>query len=102
MYRTRQFHIKKNSRLYSYCRDLCAKSAALYNRANFLIRQYATSVDSISAMKPLHVNQMEVYRLINDILAGTRYLGDNRWLSYNAIDRVLKISKDRAYYALPA
>ncbi len=102
MYRTRQFHIKKNSRMYPYCRDLCAKSAALYNRANFLIRQYATAVDSFNAMKPLYDNQMKVYRLVNDILADTKYLRDNRWLSYNAIDRVLKISKDRAYYALPA
>ena len=50
MYRTRQFHIKKNSRLYPYCKDLCSKSAGLYNRANFVIRQYATAVDSFDSM----------------------------------------------------
>ncbi len=102
MYRTRQFHIKKNSRLYPYCKDLCSKSAGLYNRANFVIRQYATAVYSFDSMKPLYDNQMLVFKLVNDILAGTKYLGDNRWLSYNAIDRVLKVSKDKAYYALPA
>ncbi len=102
MYRTRQFHIKKNSRLYPYCKDLCSKSAGLYNRANFIIRQYATAVYSFDSMKPLYDNQMLVFKLVNDILAGTKYLGDNRWLSYNAIDRVLKVSKDKAYYALPA
>lgn len=36
MYRTRQFHIKKNSRLYPYCKDLCSKSAGLYNLPPFL------------------------------------------------------------------
>ena len=102
MYRTRQFHIKKNSRLYPYCKDLCSKSAGLYNRANFVIRQYATAMDSFDSMKPLYDNQMQVFRLVSDILVGTKYLGDNRWLSYNAIDRVLKVSKDKAYYALPA
>jgi len=102
MYRTRQFHIKKNSRLYPYCKDLCSKSAGLYNRANFIIRQYATAVYSFDSMKPLYDNQMLVFKLVNDILAGTKYLGDNRWLSYNAIDRVLKVSKDKAYYALPS
>ncbi len=102
MYRTRQFHIKKNSRLYPYCRDLCSKSTSLYNRANFVIRQYATAVGSFGSMKPLYDNQMQVFRLVYDILSSTKYLGDNKWLSYNAIDRVLKVSKDKAYYALPA
>ena len=102
MYRTRQYHIKKNSRLYPYCSDLCIKSAALYNRANFLIRQYATAVNSFDAMKPLYENQAKAYRLVRDILAGTKHLGDSRWLTYNALDRVLKVSKDSAYYVLPA
>ena len=102
MYRTRQYHVKEQNRLYPYCRDLCKKSAVLYNRANFIIRQYATAAHSFSAMRPLYDNQMQVFKLVNDILAGTKYLGDNRWLSYNAIDRVLKMSKDKAYYALPA
>ena len=102
MYRTRQYHVKEQNRLYPYCRDLCKKSAVLYNRANFIIRQYATAVRSFSEMGPLYDNQMQVFKLVNDILAGTKYLGDNSWLSYNAIDRVLKMSKDKAYYALPA
>ena len=102
MYRTRQYHVKEHSRLYPYCRDLCRKSAALYNRANFIIRQYATAAHSFSVMRPLYDNQMQVFMLVNDILAGTKYLGDNSWLSYNAIDRTLKMSKDKAYYGLPA
>lgn len=81
---------------------MCSNSARLYNRANFVIRQYATAVDSFDSMKPLYDNQMQVFRLVNGILAGSKYLGDNKWLSYNAIDRVLKVSKDKAYYALPA
>ena len=102
MYRTRQYHVKEQNRLYPYCRDLCKKSAVLYNRANFIIRQYATAAHSFSEMRPLYDNQMNVFKLVNDILDGTKYLGDNSWLSYNAIDRILKMSKDKAYYALPA
>ena len=102
MYRTRQYHIKKNSRLHPYCTALCQKSAALYNRANFLIRQYATAVESFNAVKPLYENQMKVYRQVHEILASAMYHSDSRWLNYNAIDRVLKVSKDSAYYALPA
>ena len=94
MYRTRQYHVKEQNRLYTYCRDLCKKSAVLYNRANFIIRQYATAANSFSEMRPLYDNQMQVFKLVNDILVGTKYLGDNRWLSYNAIDRILKMSKD--------
>lgn len=102
MYRTRQFRIKKNSRLYPYFRELCRKSAVLYNRANFVMRQYSTAVDCFNKMKPLYDNQMQVYRLVNEILAGKKYLRNNKWLSYNAIDYFLKASKDEAYYALPA
>ena len=78
------------------------RSAVLYNRANFIIRQYATAARSFSEMKPLYDNQMSVYRLVYDTIGSTKYLGDNRWLTYNAIDRILKISKDKAYYSLPA
>lgn len=102
MYRTRQFHIKKNSRLYDYCRDLCRASAALYNRANFIMRQYATAVDAIDEGKPLYDNQADIYRLVREILCDSKYLHDSKWLTYNALDRVLKVSGDRAYYALPA
>ena len=92
MYRTRQYHVKEQNRLYPYCRDLCKKSAVLYNRANFIIRQYATAAHSFSAMRPLYDNQMQVFKLVNEILAGTKYLGDNSWLSYNAIDRILRLA----------
>ena len=91
MYRTRQYHIKKNSRLYPYCSDLCLKSAALYNRANFLIRQYATAVDSFNALKPLFENQMKVYTLVHDILAGTKYLSDIRWFTDNLKPQTCRI-----------
>ena len=102
MYRTRQFHVKKNSRLYDYCRTMCRNSAILYNRANFILRQFATAIDSFDAKKPLYSNQMEAYHLVMDILGGTKYLRGNKWLSYGALDRILKVTKDKAYYALPA
>ncbi|RKM57962.1 transposase, partial [Butyrivibrio sp. CB08] len=53
MYRTRQYRISKNHILYDYCRDICRSSAILYNRANFILRQYSSSVDSMAGFKPL-------------------------------------------------
>ena len=102
MYRTRQYRINKNHVLHAYCKGICMSSAALYNRANFILRQYSSSMDSMSQFKPLFPNQMMVYRLVKDNLSGTRYLGDGRWLSYNAIDYLLKITRDKAYYSLPS
>ena len=100
MYRTRQYRISKNHILYDYCRDICRSSAILYNRANFILRQSA--VDSMALFKPLFPNQMMVYRLVRENLSGTKYLGDSKWLSYNALDHLLKITRDKAYYALPS
>ena len=102
MYRTRQYRISKNHILYDYCRDICRSSAILYNRANFILRQYSSSVDSMAEFKPLFPNQMMVYRLVRDSLLGTKYLGDSKWLSYNALDHLLKVTRDKAYYALPS
>ena len=102
MYRTRQYRISKNHILYDYCRDICRSSAVLYNRANFILRQYSSAVDSMALFKPLFPNQMMVYRLVRDSLFGTKYLGDSKWLSYNALDHLLKVTRDKAYYALPS
>ena len=102
MYRTRQYRISKNHILYDYCRDICRSSAILYNRANFILRQYSSAVDSMALFKPLLPNQMLVYRLVRDNLTGTKYLGPSKWLTYNALDHLLKITRDKAYYALPS
>jgi len=102
VYRTRQYRISRNHILYDYCRDICRSSAVLYNRANFILRQYSSSVDSMAEFKPLFPNQMIVYRLVRENLSGTKYLGDSKWLSYNALDHLLKTTRDKAYYALPS
>jgi len=102
VYRTRQYRISRNHILYDYCRDICRSSAVLYNRANFILRQYSSSVDSMAEFKPLFPNQMIVYRLVRENLSGTKYLGDSKWLSYNALDHLLKVTRDKAYYALPS
>ncbi len=102
MYRTRQYRINKNHILYDYCRNICRSSAVLYNRTNFILRQYSSSVDSMAEFKPLFPNQMMVYRLVMDNLSGTKYLGNSKWLSYNALDHLLKVTRDKSYYALPS
>ena len=102
MYRTSQYRIGKNNRLHRYCGILCSASAALYNRANFIVRQYASAVVAMKEYRPLYVNQMEILQLVNDTLAGTGHLGQGAWLSYHALDYLLKTVKDETYYALPA
>ena len=102
MYRTRQFRISKNNRLYGYCSGICRASAILYNRANFMIRQYSSAMEAMASYKPLYPNQMQVFSLVNDILGETKYLGKGSWLSYNALDYLLKVTKDKAYYGLPS
>ena len=102
VYRTRQFRISKKSRLYGYCSDICRASAILYNRANFIIRQYSSAMEAMASFRPLYPNQMQVLRLVNCTLEGTKYQGKGSWLSYNALDYLLKTTKDRAYYGLPS
>ena len=102
VYRTRQFRISKNNRLYGYCSDICRASAALYNRANFVIRQYSSAMEAMASYKPLYPNQMQVFSLVNDTLEGTKYQAKGSWLSYNALDYLLKATKDKAYYGLPS
>lgn len=105
MYRTRQTRIKKGHRLYGYLAGLCEGSAVLYNRANYLLRQYATAVRDLekgNAQEGLHENQRRAYCLIREITSGTRYEPKGKWLTYGQLDYVLKCTGDAAYRALPA
>ena len=102
MYRTRQIRIRKGHKLWGYGVDLCMKSALLYNRANYLVRQYATAVRDMGRMKPLHENQIQVYRLVRETTDGTRYEVKGSWLTYGQLDYILKRTEDPAYRSLPA
>ena len=102
MYRTRQIRIRKGHKLWGYGTDLCMKSALLYNRANYLVRQYATAVRDMGRMKPLHENQIQVYRLVRETTDGTRYEVKGSWLTYGQLDYILKRTEDPAYRSLPA
>ncbi len=102
MYRTRQYRINSTHSLYSYCRDICSSSARLYNRANFILRQYSSAVKAMDEFKPLFPNQMEVLRLVRTTLLGTKYQPKGAWMTYGSMDYLLKNTRDKAYYALPA
>ena len=102
MYRTRQIRIRKGHRLWDCGKDLCMKSSLLYNRANYLMRQYATAVRDLEKMKPLRENQIQVYRLVRDVTRGTRYEVKGAWLTYGQLDYILKRTDDPAYRSLPA
>ena len=102
MCRTRQIRIRKGHELWKYGRELCAGSARLYNRANFLVRQYATSVQALEEMKPLRENQMQAYLLVREATRGSRHEPKGAWLTYGQLDHVLKMTDDEAYRSLPA
>ena len=94
MYRTDKYHIKKGHKLYSYCHSLCLSAAILYNRANYLLRQYATAVRDFEQYKPLTENQLTVWQMISDITGSTKYAPKGKWLTYGTLDYVLKSLKD--------
>ena len=98
MYRTRQYHIRKGHKMFSYCADICKKSTYLYNRENYILRQYATAVRDFENLKPLTANQMEVYKGIKSVTEGTKYEPKGKWLTYGTMDFYLKQTKDINYY----
>ena len=72
MYRTRQFQIRPGHKLYAYCNQIAYDAARCYNRADYIMRQYASSVRNIEENKPLHENQKEIVALVNQTLVGTK------------------------------
>ncbi len=102
VYRTRQYRINSTHALYNYCCDICSASARLYNRANFILRQYSSAVKAMEEFKPLFSNQMAVLRLVRDTLSGTKYQIKGAWMTYGSMDYLLKTTRDKAYYALPS
>ena len=102
MYRTVSVRIKKGHKLYRYCAELCAESASLYNRANYLMRQHATAVRDLEEGKELKKNQEEAYLLIRRTTQGTKYEPKGKWLGYGQLDYILKMTADPAYFSLPA
>jgi putative transposase len=102
MYRTRRCRIRRKRELWEYSRDICVNSARLYNRANFIVRQYATACRDWEEMRPLRENQLVVCRMVRQVTRGTRYEPKGRWLTYGQLDYILKTTGDPAYRALPA
>lgn len=103
MYRTYHYLMKKHSKFYTYDKELCYKSARLYNRANFVVRNYATAVTKFIRFEPLTANELEVYTLIHTMLDGTKYevKPTTKWLNYEKLNQVLYKSKDFDYNNLP-
>lgn len=102
VYRTRQIQIKKGHRLFAFCKDITYNAARLYNRANYICRQYATGIRNTEEGKTIHENQHEVMDLVNRYTRDTKYQPGGKWLSYGTLDFLLKSSKDKDYYALPS
>ena len=102
MYRTRQIIIRKGHRFFQYCKEICQSSASLYNRANYLIRQYATALTRNEQGEELTQNQKDAVELIRCATEETRYAPKGKWLTYGQLDYVLKATRDAAYFHLPA
>ena len=84
--------------MFSYCADICRKSTYLYNRANYILRQYATTVRDFENLKPLTANQMEVYKSIKSVTEDTKYEPKGKWLTYGTLDFYMKQTRDINYY----
>ena len=102
MYRTRQIRIKKGSRLYPYCWQMCHAAARLYNRGTYLIRQYATAEGRLEKGVELTENQREAYDMIREITVNTKFSPKKKWLTYGQLDYILKRTEDEAYRRMPA
>ena len=76
--------------MYSYCSDICKKSTNLYNRANYILRQYATAIRDFENLKPLTANQMEIYKNVRSTTDNTKHEPKNKWLTYGILDFYLK------------
>ena len=102
MYRTRQIRIKEGHRFYPYCENICRASVNLYNRATYLIRQYATAADRIEKKKDLTENQKTACEMIRKVTQGTKFFPKSSWLNYKQLDFILKSTEDAAYRGMPA
>lgn len=102
MYRVKMIRIKKGHRMYRYCHSICLASARLYNRTNYVIRQYATAVDRSEKGEELTENQRDIYTLVSEITRGTKFQPGRKWLTYNQLDYIFKVTDDPAYRGLPA
>ena len=74
IYRVRQIQIRKGHKLYGYCCSITDKVSKLYNRANYIVRQYATGIEAEAAEKekklPTEINAN--HAIINAII-NTKY-----------------------------
>ncbi len=102
MYRTTHIYISKTSYLYNYFDNVCHNVTKLYNRANFLVRQYSTAMRSIEEGRNLFDTQKEVCELVQSLLKDHKYFPQGKWMSYNAIDFLLKNTDDPTYYGVPS
>lgn len=104
MYRTLNRLIRPHSKLHMYSKNLCFYSARLYNRANFIVRNFATAVTKFSRFEPLTANELEIFSLVHRTLDGTKYepVANTKWLNRFALEFLLRKTKDESYYSLPA
>lgn len=103
VYRTLQINIKKGHKLYDYFYTNCVLNTNLYNVANYIVRQYSSGKKNFEEFCPLYKNQLEVFELVENITKDTSYYpSENKWLSYNQLDYILKETKNVDYYALPS
>ena len=102
VYRVRQIQLRKNHILYPYCCAITEGVKALYNRANYIVRQYATGLEANENGRKLHSNQEEVLKLVRETTEGTKFAPKGKWLNYYQLDHILKVTKDPAYYGVPS
>lgn len=100
--RTYKIQVKKGNKLFNYFSEYCFLSKNLYNTTNYYIKQYASAKQRLKDNKELHPNQEEVFNLVEYLTKDTKHYPKGDWLSYNALDYILKTIKHKDYISLPS
>lgn len=131
MYNTQQIHIKKGHRFYNYCHHMTFLAKNLYNATNFHIRQIFTAFGDEKKLQPLqqeiidlidqHLPQMNEIKInavekkrekelrkpkdqrkeIKDAILFKPLSSQNKFVRYEFLDGLFKVSKNEDYLALP-
>jgi putative transposase len=131
MYSTQKIRIKKGHRFYSYCDKVSFLAKNLYNATNFHIRQILTSFDEGKTINPLQqevfdlietyftqMNEVKIKAVekkrekesqkpiqerkeVKDATLFKYPSAKNKFVHYEFLDGLFKVSQNRDYLALP-
>ena len=121
--RTQQIKIKKGHKLFNYFDELCFKSKNLYNVSNYYFRQVLTGIQkdkptpnekeiidiinsNIPIVNKIKIDNVKKQRLKKPETPDAKLYEpldkENKYLNYELLDAIFKITKQVDYYSLPS